>query len=237
MQPMATSSRADLSKAEVAGAVDPFRPVPIPPEIPDASLGPVHRLRRIAGQAVENRLPNEPGWKRLGSLVAIALLAAASFPGPPDLPMRVVLGCSVLILSLLLTQLNRHRLVRNHQLTRDIWERDYRADYQTLQQTGLALCIAEDEMWQQLLSTHGLFSAKYYIAYPASAGQRLIYATAFWQLLLDYNNGVRRDVSAELLARKNILTTLLSKPRELSSGYNIGWLARFAALYDFFYVD
>jgi hypothetical protein len=223
--------------------IDPFRPAPDHPAVPPRKLSPADRLRRRAGVLTEAMLARGDGaasnpslaqwliglvllacfflplgWFAAPVLLAIVLFAAGTFGGS-HLRLGSLLGSTA----------------NDPPVQRKAWTASYSADYLTLLQSGLPQLIAEDEMWTELLTSGIVNTAKYIYPPPKTSSDRLIYATAFWEVILAYARGERRDFSEQLIARRPVVQQLQSNDRALHGTYNCAWLARFTALHDFFF--
>jgi hypothetical protein len=176
-------------------------------------------------------------WEALGGtaivagVVSIAMWPFAWLGWPMVAAVIAALGFGFpLLLSYIGLWLNRGPARR--QLAH--FKEDYHFTLDCLNKTGLGLLIAEDEVWKCLFDSGVGPATRLIVQPPRSASERLVYGTLCWDLLVAYIRGQRTGFDLEVLARQPALRTWLGEGR-LGETANMLALARFCALYDFFY--
>jgi hypothetical protein len=116
-----------------------------------------------------------------------------------------------------------------------VWERHYRHYYYALATTDIAELIIGEDLWQCVFAESLPALVKPLLAVPHRWHDRLLYASTLWDVVQDYQKGQRSGFVMQLVAAPERLRTLQAGDVTSEVSSSIENIARFAAIYDFFY--
>jgi hypothetical protein len=115
------------------------------------------------------------------------------------------------------------------------WTAAYDLHFERLRGSSLPLLILDDALWQALLAGNVPSLVAAVVPPPRSIPDRLLFAAACWTVLERHGQGEHTGLALELAEAWPAIQRLRSGPASLSTSEHLTLLARFAALYDYFY--